>query len=262
MVESLWSAVRGASHGQRPSAVELGRRYVDLLADNFGQPGFRELLVAVHDIDARRDLVGAVLPAGARGAFETRRPASGLREAEIVDFTGPDRELLVSFLLGSVQLPAVTTPVLAAFPSHSYWQGEQHRLCDRPELVTRLIEELAGIGVEQVILISPAAPAAARHSMRTRALDLRGRIGELLRSVETAALEDGLASAAHRFSGAFVIRPHHNPIGPFDFRGTYDEASDRRRSLAELMQQGYADAYRHFIEPVVAVGDAAAAAEP
>ena len=52
-----------------------------------------------------------------------------------------------------------------------------------------------------------------------------------------------------------MIRPDHNPIGPFDFRGTYDEASDRRRTLAELMQQGYADAYRHFIEPIVAVGD-------
>ena len=41
----------------------------------------------------------------------------------------------------------------------------------------------------------------------------------------------------------------------FDFGGTYDEASDRQRTVAELMQQGYADAYRHFIEPVVAAGD-------
>ena len=109
----------------------------------------------------------------------------------MVDFTGPDRELLVPFLLGSVQLPAVTTPVLTAFPVQSFWRGEQHRLCDRPELVTRLIEELAGIGVEQVIFISPAAPAATPHSMRTRALDLRGRIGEMLRSIEPPRSKTG-----------------------------------------------------------------------
>ena len=58
-----------------------------------------------------------------------------------------------------------------------------------------------------------------------------------------------------RFSGVFAIRPDHNPIGPFDFRGAYDEASDRERTLAELMQQGYDDAYRQFIEPVVAAGE-------
>jgi hypothetical protein len=53
----------------------------------------------------------------------------------------------------------------------------------------------------------------------------------------------------------FVIRPDHNPIGPFDFAGTYDETSDRSRTVAELLQQGYDDAYRQFIEPVVASGE-------
>ena len=35
----------------------------------------------------------------------------------------------------------------------------------------------------------------------------------------------------------------------------YDEASDRRRTVPELLEQGYADTYRLFIEPVVATGD-------
>jgi hypothetical protein len=52
-----------------------------------------------------------------------------------------------------------------------------------------------------------------------------------------------------------VIRPDHNPIGPFDFSGVYDDASDRQCHVAELMQQGYDDAYRSFIEPVVAAGE-------
>jgi hypothetical protein len=76
-----------------------------------------------------------------------------------------------------------------------------------------------------------------------------------MRSIETAALQDAYAAAATRFSGVFVIRPAHNPIGPFDFAGTYDEGSDRRRTVEELMAQGYADAYRLFIEPVVAAGE-------
>ena len=42
---------------------------------------------------------------------------------------------------------------------------------------------------------------------------------------------------------------------PFAFRGAYDAASDRQRSVADLMDLGYRDAYRLFIEPVVATGE-------
>ena len=49
----------------------------------------------------------------------------------------------------------------------------------------------------------------------------------------------------------FIIRPAHNPIGPFDFAGGFDDRSDRRQALAELMSRGYEDAYHQFIEPVV-----------
>ena len=51
--------------------------------------------------------------------------------------------------------------------------------------------------------------------------------------------------------GCFVIQPLHNPIGPLDFEGTYDERSDRNQSLGELIDRGYEDAYRQFVEPVV-----------
>ena len=252
---ALWRLVRGASNDAQPAAAEVGRRYVDVLTDNFGQPGFHEVIVAIHDLDARRDLVGAVLAAPARAAFEARRPGADPREAEVVDFTGPLRELLMGFVDGACRLPVATAPALLEFPAESHWRGERHRVCDRPELVGRLIDELAGIGVEQVILVSAAPPPAAPHTMRARPIDLRARIGEIVRSVETAALADGWSAALNRFSGVFVVRPDHNPIGPFDFRGTYDESSDRQRTVAELLEQGYADAYRHFIDPVVAAGE-------
>lgn len=255
-LDLLWGLVRGASHEPRPDAAEVGRRYVDVLADNFGQPGFHEVIVAVHDLDARRDLVGSVLAAPGRAAMETPRGGIGDRDGEIVDFTGPQREALADFLVGALRLPVVTAPALVQFADDSYWRGERHRVCDRPELAVRLVEELAVIGIEQVILISPAPPPASPHGMRPLPTALRARMGELLRSIECAATADAAAAAASRFASVFVIRPDHNPIGPFDFGGVYDEASDRQRTINELLLQGYADAYHHLIEPVVAAGEA------
>ncbi len=56
----------------------------------------------------------------------------------------------------------------------------------------------------------------------------------------------------HRFRAVYPIRPSHNPVGAFDLRGTYDERSDRLHPLSEMMERGYEDAYRAFIEPVIA----------
>jgi hypothetical protein len=256
LLDTLWRLVRGASSEPRPVPSEIGRRYVDILTDNFGQPGFREVLIAVHDVDARRDLVGGVLSSTARGAFEARRaPAFGPRESEAVDFTGPLRNLIVDFLIGAVRLPLATPPHAMTFPPESYWRGETHRVTDRPELAIRLVDEIAAVGVEQLILVSPAGPAAAAHALRRHPAEFRARAGEFVRSVETAAFQDAMAAALPRFSGVFAVRPEHNPIGPFDVAGVHDELSDRRRSIPELLQQGYEDAYRLFIEPVVASGD-------
>jgi hypothetical protein len=52
----------------------------------------------------------------------------------------------------------------------------------------------------------------------------------------------------------FLVQPAHNPIGPLDFAGAYDERSDRYQSVAELIDRGYEDAYRLFIEPIVGAG--------
>lgn len=255
VLEALWRLTRGASTAARE---DMGRRYVELLTENFGQPGFREVLLAVHDLDARRDLVAAVLTPQWRSAFGQRRVGAGPREAESFDLVeGQDdnRALVVDVVAGGLRLPVASAPREVTFSEKGYWQGETHRWCDRPELVSRLIDEVARVGVEQVILVSASAPAATPHDMRAKALDFRTRMGETLRSVETAAFQDAWALAANRFSGVFAIRPAHNPVGPFDFSGVYDESSDRTRTLAELVQQGHDDAYRQFIEPVVATGE-------
>jgi hypothetical protein len=253
--QALWTLVRGASSTPVPKAEDVGRRYVEVLTDNLGQPGFREVLVAVHDVDSRRDLIGAILAPQARGRFEARRSGGGPREAEIVDFSGPQRNLALDFLLGALRVPVANAPWPVQFPADGYWRGELHHVCDRPELPIRLLEEIAAIGVDQVVLVSPAPSPSAPHTLRSRPAAFRSRLGADVRSIETAAFDDTCAVAAARFSGVFVIRPDHNPIGPFDFSGVYDDASDRQCRISELMQQGYDDAYRSFIEPVVAAGE-------
>lgn len=256
-LDALWQLTRGAS-GASTSRDEMGRRYVELVSENFGQPGFREVLLAVHDIDARRDVVVGLVAPSWRSAFTQRRVGAGPREAEALDAAGGpegERALVVDALIAGLRLPVASAPHEVTFPINSYWQGETHRWCDRPELVGRLIDEVARIGVEQVVLVTPAPPAAQPHDMRVKPGDFRHRMGETVRSVETAAVQEAWAAAANRFSGVFAIRPDHNPLGPFDFSGVYDESSDRTRSLAELVRQGYDDAYRQFIEPVVATGE-------
>ena len=56
-----------------------------------------------------------------------------------------------------------------------------------------------------------------------------------------------VASWASSSSGRRTIH-----LVPLDFEGVYDEQSDRVHGLAELVDRGYEDAYRQFIEPVVA----------
>jgi hypothetical protein len=73
----------------------------------------------------------------------------------------------------------------------------------------------------------------------------------LLAAAEAAALRDAVEMAQLRFDCVYVIAPSHNPVGAFDVAGAYDEASDRRQTLVELMARAYEEAYHQFIEPVV-----------
>lgn len=254
LVDTLWRLVRGASGGSRPDPSEMGRRYVELLVENMGQPGFRELLIAVHDVDARRDMVGAVLLPNSIPAFTSRRTKPGPREADSLDLTGATGTLVVDFLHGALRLPVAMSPQPLVFPAEGYWRGEMHHVCDRPELAVRLLEELAAAGVDQVVLVGAAPAPTGPHSLKSRPTDLRGRVGAFLRSMETAAFDAAWARASDVTQRVFVVRPVHNPIGPFDFGGVYDDASDRFRAMNELVRQGYEDAYQQFIEPVVAGG--------
>jgi hypothetical protein len=119
-----------------------------------------------------------------------------------------------------------------------------------------VLQELAALGVEQVVLVSAAPESAGPHTLAPARLDARGRLGEYLQSSEAAAVRDVTAKVRDDGLRTFAIRPEHNPIGPFDFVGGFDSRSDRPQPLSELMTRGYEDAYRQFIEPVLgASGD-------
>jgi hypothetical protein len=249
----LWNLIRGAAPLTSPASAELGKRFVDLVAENLGQPGFRELLVVVHDMDARRDLVLALLSPNERARFFTRPGLDGtVRTAEAFDLGGVAREHALDALEAALAVPIATEPHLVTFAPEGPWRGETHRICDRPGALARLLEEVAAAGAEQVIVVTALPPQGRPHELSSERGDLRGHAAEPLAAFEAGNLRDVLELWAGRFAGLFIVRPNHNPLGALDFGGVYDERSDRTHTLGELVDRGYEDAYRQFIEPVVA----------
>jgi len=258
--ETIWQLIRGASRDPRPPQ-DAGRRYADVLADSLGQPGFRELMIVATDLDAHGDVVAALLREPYRRDFIAPRVGRE-RRAEALDLTGAGREHALDIMAAALTPPVGCEPRLVTFAPDGYWRGETHRLCDRPGAVVRLFEELAAAAVSQLIVVTAVPVAPVPHRLRALRLDTRSRLGEFIAAAESAALHDAIGLARLRFDACYVIRPPHNPVGPFDVSGAYDEASDRRHSTGELMERGYEDAYHQFIEPIVgASGDQLARAD-
>jgi hypothetical protein len=252
----MWDLVRGATQLKAPTPAELGRRYVEMLVENIGQPGFRELIVTVHDADAHRDLLFALVGEDRRRDLIRRSTsaAAEARRAEVFDLAGVARDHLPDAVAAALTIPLATEWRRVTFALESYWRGETHRLCDRPASLIRLIDELIDLGVEQIVLVSAAPESPGPHALASPRLDGRGRLGEYLQSAEAAVVRDATTTTGG--VRIFTVRPAHNPVGPFDFSGGYDDRSHRRQGLGELISRGYEDAYHQFIEPVVgASGD-------
>jgi hypothetical protein len=241
----LWQLLRGPTAAQEPTPRELSRRYSELLLENLGQPGFRELILAAVDVETRADIVFAAVGGAWRQTFFQRA------RGDLVDLAGIGRNHVLDALSAAVSLPILTEPHHIVFSPESYWKGETHRASDRIGAVARLLDELLAAGVEQVIVVCPDSAHAAPHRLSQPQGSLRAQVADHLAAAEPAAIRDAVTSHKKRFKGVFVIQPSHNPIGPLDFEGTYDERSDRYQSLGELIDRGYEDAYKQFIDPVV-----------
>ena len=249
----MWDLLRGAAQLKQPTPAELSRRYLELAAENLGQPGFREIVVAVHDLDVHRDLVFALVSESRRRELFRRPTVEAIEErrAEVFDLSGVAREHLPSVVAGALTLPVATEAAFVTFAPDAYWRGETHRLTDRPGIVARVVDELKSLGVEQILVVSAAPESHRPHALTPPRIDGRSRLGEYLQSSEAAAVRDATYLGAGPSVRVFTISPEHNPMGPFDFGGAFDDRSDRMYGLEELMARGYEDAYRQFIEPVV-----------
>jgi predicted acylesterase/phospholipase RssA len=251
-ISGLWDLLKGGASLRMPAGVDLSRRFAELLNENLGQPGFSELLLTAHDVDARRDLVFGLVREPYRRTLFPPPSSGGPRCADAFDLAGLARDHLVDVLRASLSIAGLTEPALLRFAPDAYWRGEAHRLVDRPGSLSRLLEEAAAAGAEQVILVSAAPYPPGPHELSRPRLDPKGRVSEHAAAAEAASVRDAVLHLQHRFRAVYEIRPIHNPIGALDLTGAYDERSDRQQPLGELIERGYADAYHEFIEPIVA----------
>jgi hypothetical protein len=253
---ALWRLMTGGTKVALPGTLDLSRRFSEMLSEGLGHPGFREFIAVVHDLDTRRDLVVALLADPYRPAFFGRGPGGSWaqRSAETLDLGGVGRDHGMDVLAAALSLPVVSDGWPVTFSAESYWRGETHRLCDRPDAIARVLEEVREAGAEQVILVLPGPSVSSPHALADQRLEGRSRLGEWLAASEAASSRDAVRSCREQFRNLFLVGADHNPVGPFDFTGAYDERSDRMMGLGELVDRGYEDAYRQFIEPEVGAG--------
>ena len=104
-----------------PSETELGKRYVALVADNLGQPGFRELILRTADLETGAALPFVLLQDGTAPpsrAARSRGPARvSMACPGAVDLRAPGYDVLLFDAVMTGLLPPLAAPVRrVAFP--------------------------------------------------------------------------------------------------------------------------------------------------
>ena len=277
----LWEIARGSAISSFPTSdPELGRRYVSLVTENLGQPGFRELILRTADLDTGGVLPFVLLDDAHRAAFSAARsrgPRSKLDGIPgAVDLRAPGYDALLFDAVVTGILPAGAAPVRrVAFPRGGIFAGEMHRLTDAALAGGSGIAEAVAAGADQVIVVTAApwipAPAPRRRgplaladgllaTLERQAVDSDIRSAERInRMVETLGhrVDDGhgwqdpATGRLYRDLSLYVIRPDRRVLGPLEWDGGEDPATEVLEMQEDLAEQGYRDAYRLFVEPVV-----------
>lgn len=269
----LWEIARGAAlSGRPPSEAELGRRYVALLAENLGEPGFRELVLRAADLERGDALAFTLLR-------DDGTPASRSREgafADAVDLRAPGHDALLFDALATGLLCPMAMPMRRVeFPKGAVHGGETHRLTDATFVPGSGVAEALAAGAEQVIVVTgvpeAASPLARRRgplarvdaavrALERQAADEIGDAWRLNRMVGTLgprgeggrrAWEDPATGRLYREIDLWAIRPDRRALGPMELDGARDPATEVLQTTDDLLELGFRDAYRQFIEPVV-----------
>lgn len=283
---ALWEVARGpATSSSAPSTGELSKRFVGLLAENLGQPGFRELILRVADLESAAPLSFVLLQDEHRAAYaavqaKTFRPRTGVVPGTI-DLKGAGYETLAYDAIRTGLLPPLGGPCCRiAFPRGGLYAGEVHRVADATVAGGCGLSEAVAAGADQVILVL-GVPQAASPPPRRRGP--RAMAGGILASLEKQAAdrelegaerlnriidtlghseegggrgwEDPASGRVYRSFGLWVIRPDRRTTGPWEIGGARDPASEALETLDDLIDRGYHDAYRLFLEPIVGDGE-------
>jgi hypothetical protein len=273
--KGLWEIARGAAlSGGPPSEAELGRRYASLLAENLGEPGFRELVLRTADLDRGEALTFALLRVD-DAELEAGRPRTG-GLSEVVDLRAPGHDALFFDAVSTGLLCPMAMPLRrVSFPKGGVHGGETHRLTDATFVPGTGIAEALAAGAEQVIIVTgvPETPAPlarrrgphARMDAAARALERQAarelsEAERLNRIVSTLghrggdgrrAWEDPARGRLYREVDLWVVRPESRALGPMELDGARDPATEVVETTEDLLLQGWRDAYRQFVEPVV-----------
>jgi hypothetical protein len=271
--DGLWQLARGSAlSGSPPKDAEIGKRFVALLTENLGQPGFREVILRTADLETSGTLAFTVLADEHRQAFPRvrgrNRTALDLRAANC----GP---LLLDAVLTGLLPPLVTPVRRARFPRGGTFGGQVHRLTEATLAGGAGLSEALAAGAEQLVLVGAvpeaASPPAVRRGPRAlvdaalgvlerqcldRELHVAETINRLVRTLghETdsgRAWEDPATGRLYREVGIWVVRPERRILGPLEYDGSHDPATEVEQGMGDLIEQGYRDAYRLFVEPVV-----------
>lgn len=277
----LWEVVRGAAISSGPpSEAELGRRYVTLLKENLGQPGFRELVVRTTDLETGQVLPFFLVAPPHVSAFHVHGHREGGQRRvrrEGINLVEEDCDTLLLDAVVTGLMPPVATPLCRVrFPKKSPYPGETHRLTDGTLAGGSGLSEALAVGAEQVIVVS-AVPEPVSHLARRRGL--RATASAVLATLERNAVDEDLRHAerinrmvqtlGHRTDGGgrawedpatgrlyrdialYIIRPDGRTMDPLGFDGVQDPATEGMETLGDLLERGYRDAFRLFLDPIV-----------
>jgi hypothetical protein len=72
------------------------------------------------------------------------------------------------------------------------------------------------------------------------------------------AWQDPATGRLYRAVSLYIIRPQALSLGPLEFGGARHPITEQEEQLLDLLDEGYRDTYRLFIEPVVGASPASA----
>ncbi|HEX9188014.1 MAG TPA: patatin-like phospholipase family protein [Vicinamibacteria bacterium] len=240
----LWEIARGAAlSASPPSDAELSRRYVELLSENLGEPGFREVLLRAADLDRGAALSFAVRP-------DEDGEATLARDIlPVVDLRAPGHEALFFDAVATGLLCPMALPLRrVSFPRGAAHAGEIHRLTDASLVGGSGIAEAIAAGAEQVVVVTGVPEIPAPLARRRGPL---ARVDAAVRALERQAAADVAEAGRTGRVDLWVIRPEARALGPVELDGALDPVTEVRQTTDDLLELGFRDAYRQFVGPVV-----------